>query len=143
MKHGQSNTPLYQCWKDMRGRCSRPSHKAYSCYGGRGVKVIDDWQDFTAFKAWANTTGYSPDLTIERIDNSGNYEPINCRWATRKDQVCNRRNNLKHTDGRLAYLVAQENGIGKKQFYTRINRHGWSVQDACTRPIRPIKGVHY
>jgi hypothetical protein len=90
--HGKSNTRLHNIWKHMRGRCNNPNNTSYSNYGGRGISVCQEWNDsFNNFYDWATNNGYSDDLSIDRIDVNGNYEPSNCRWATNSTQSANTR----------------------------------------------------
>ena len=96
--HGMSKTKLYKVWLSMKRRCYDSNHENYSYYGGRGITVCDDWlKSFENFRYWAINNGYSDDLTIDRIDTNGNYEPQNCRWIPFRDQVKNRRNTIKIT----------------------------------------------
>lgn len=92
--HRQSKTRLYRCWLRIRNRCYRESNDNYAYYGGRGIKVCDEWKDsYENFSKWAIENGYKDTLTIDRIDYNGNYEPNNCRWITQKEQTRNTRGN--------------------------------------------------
>ena len=83
---------LYRIWQGMKSRCYYPKNKCYHCYGGRGIKICDEWHhNFDAFANWALANGYNDSLSIDRVDVNGNYEPSNCRWATNEEQQRNKR----------------------------------------------------
>lgn len=95
-EHGFSRTRLYNIWQAMKTRCYNKNHKFYKDYGGRGIEICKEWQhDFMSFREWSINNGYDDDLTIDRIDVNGNYEPSNCRWADMKTQNQNKRNSKK------------------------------------------------
>lgn len=113
--HEQSGTRLYGIWQKMKGRCFNSNTPCYKRYGGRGITVCDEWKNgFQAFYEWSMSNGYSDDLTIDRIDNNGNYEPSNCRWVTNKEQSLNRRTNvIVQYNGKTMTLIeaSQESGL--------------------------------
>ena len=94
-KHGGRNTRLYSIWSGMLKRCNNKNCHAYQNYGGRGIKVCDEWLDYVNFRDWAIQNNYSDLLSIDRINNDGNYESSNCRWANAKQQANNRRTRMR------------------------------------------------
>lgn len=90
--HGLSDTRLYKIWMKTRYKCNNPNNKRYKDYGGRGIKICDEWaNDFISFYKWSMENGYEDNLTIDRIDVDGNYEPSNCRWVDNDVQAHNKR----------------------------------------------------
>lgn len=91
-KHNMSDSKLYKVWHGMKTRCYNKNFMYYYNYGGRGITICDEWKnDFKIFYNWAIKNGYKEGLTIDRINNDGNYEPNNCRWITRAEQNRNQR----------------------------------------------------
>lgn len=91
--HNKSATRIYGIWHAMKQRCYYEKNVCYKDYGGRGISVCKEWlNDFQAFYDWAMTNGYADDLTLDRIDVNGNYEPNNCKWSTQEEQATNKRN---------------------------------------------------
>jgi hypothetical protein len=86
-KHGLYLTKLYAIWVSMRQRCSNPKSQEYSSYGGRGITISPEWDDFKKFYDWAMSHGYKEGLSIDRIDNDGNYSTENCQWLTRSENA--------------------------------------------------------
>lgn len=100
LKHGMSSDRLYQCWSDMKQRCNNPKSASYEWYGARGISVCAEWEkSFDSFRQWAESSGYSKELTIDRIDSSKNYDPKNCRWSCKKEQSCNQGKRKKNKSG--------------------------------------------
>ncbi len=100
IKHGKAGTRLYYIWKAMRERCNNQNDRSYVDYGGRGIQVCADWNDYENFYQWSMSNGYDPaapfaSCTIDRINVNGNYEPGNCRWVDMKVQARNRRPRYK------------------------------------------------
>ena len=86
MKHGMTGTRIYQTWHNMKSRCHKEYDSKYKYYGGKGIKVCDEWRnDFNAFYEWAMANGYTDELTIDRIDSDKDYCPENCRWVTMEE----------------------------------------------------------
>jgi hypothetical protein len=132
IKHGLTDHPLYIRWSCMKGRCYNSNNKSYSDYGSRNIKVCDEWRnDFKSFYRWAINSGWNPKLTIDRINNEGDYEPSNCRWTDRKIQNNNtRRNRYLEFNGVTKTMSewAEITGIKVKTIFMRLTAYGWSVE---------------
>lgn len=136
MQHGGKGEKLYVTWQNMRKRCKNPNDKNYKNYGGRGILICEEWNDYAKFREWATSNGYTPDLrgqalSIDRIDVNGNYEPSNCRWVNSKVQNNNRRNNKHITfDGETLTIAqwAERVGVNYQTLIYRLTH--WSLEKA-------------
>lgn len=137
-KHGMSQHPLWSVWRGMKERCLDENNKRFSDYGGRGIKICQRWLD--SFQAFVEDMGDRPaGHQLDRIDNDGNYEPGNCKWSTRSEQMLNRRNNhiLEYRGERLTVSQWSEKlGMTFTALATRIRR-GWTVEEAIETPCVP------
>lgn len=125
---------LYKIWADMRRRCSSDNRKDSKNYKDKGIKVCDEWNDFSNFKTWALSNGYQDDLTIERLDNSKNYCPENCCWISKSEQSKNRSTNHYITFNNETKTLtdwSRETGINRTTIYSRL-RKGWSIERTLT-----------
>lgn len=136
--HGQSHTALYLVWQMIISRCENPTVVGYDNYGGRGIRICDQWRD--SFETFSKDIGLRPTPyhSIDRINTDGNYEPGNCRWATRAEQARNTRRNHNITwDGQTLCLVDWAKKLGiKRETLARRFDNGWSVARAMTTPTR-------
>lgn len=136
-KHGLCKHRLFKIWSNMKDRCLREKNTAYKDYGGRGITVCQEWMDdFINFYIWAMKNGYKDDLSIDRINVNGNYEPQNCRWADSKTQNRNSRQCKKifykgkyYSRGELAEFSC----VSYNTLRYRLN-NGWKIEDALTTP---------
>lgn len=94
MTDRQKYKSIYWCWKSMKQRCQNPKCKAYHNYGARGITICDEWQNFDDFLSWVLSSNYQKGLELDRINNNEGYNPNNCRWITRKENVNNRRKTI-------------------------------------------------
>lgn len=133
-RHGLCSNRLYSIWKGIKQRCLNPKGKYWINYGGRGIELCSDWQDFPTFYSWALNNGYTANLTLERIDNNGNYEPSNCKWITRAEQNRNMRSNIM-VDGMCLKDYCLLKKLPYKTINGRINTGKWSIERAITQPV--------
>lgn len=145
-KNGLSKTRIRFIYNNMKARCYNSNDKGYKNYGGRGIKICDEWlNDFINFYNWAMSNGYKDNLTIDRIDVNGNYEPNNCKWANYEEQMNNRTNTIKLEYKGITKTLTQwakEYNIPIETLRCRINR-GWDIDRALKEKVhKNYKGQH-
>lgn len=133
--HGQTDTRINRIWRRMKARCNNPHVKDFPYYGGRGIKVCEEWsKSFETFRDWANANGYSDALTLDRIDTNKNYSPDNCRWVDRITQCRNKRANVLLTLYNITKTETEWSeicGLNRHTIRHRLDR-GWSVEKTLT-----------
>ena len=147
-KHGlsvndQGEAPrLYSIWRNMKQRCNNPNASKYKNYGGKGISFCEEWENYKPFHDWAINNGYSDDLTLDRIDNNGDYCPENCRWVTYRQQNLNSsQNHLVTFKGETKTITEWSEilNIKRTTLYSRISKYGWSIKKSFTTPVRGHK----
>lgn len=126
-KHSMSYHPLYHTWENMRQRCNNPKHTAYKWYGGRGIKICKRWNNFALF---VEDVGNKPEgMTLDRIDNNGNYEPGNVKWSTQKQQL---RNQVLRESNKTGVKGVWYNAkVGNYQVFIRDNYKRFYIGSFC------------
>lgn len=144
LKHGEcvgnNISRLYNIWAGIKARCLNENNPRYKYYGKRGISICDEWLSFDEFKKWAISSGYKDNLTIDRINNNGNYEPGNCRWTTQKVQSNNSRKNVVITFDNKSHTVSEWSdivGIPYKTLWYRLNS-GWGIEKSLTEPLKQV-----
>lgn len=140
-KHGLSHSHLGWIWVAMKQRCENYTNKNYKDYGGRGIKVCEEWSNyFTAFYDWSISNGYKKGLSIDRIDNNGDYCPENCRWIDHRKQMNNtRRNRFITFNGETKTISEWAKNLGYSSSIIRDRlKLGWTIEKAITTPVRKI-----
>lgn len=118
---------LYSVYRNIKTRCNNPNSDSYNDYGGRGIKLCDEWDEhYPTFRKWALDNGYSEELSIDRIDNDGNYTPENCKWSTSIEQNNNKRNNINITVDGITQSMRRwciESGLNYKSEHAYYRKH--------------------
>lgn len=132
-------TRIYSIYKGMKDRCRYKTNDNYERYGGRGIRVCEEWlADYMNFYNWAINNGYKEGLTLDRIDPNKNYEPDNCRWATYKEQANNTRRNNYITYNNKTHTLTEWSeilGIKRSTLSNRIVTKKWDIEKALTTPL--------
>lgn len=137
--HGDTGTRLYRIWKAIKTRCNNPNIQMSHVYYYKGIQYCDEWEHYEPFKKWALENGYKDNLSIDRIDNDGNYEPSNCRWATRIQQANNTSVNVNLTYDNKTLTLSEWGRELNVPIETLSARHtrGYSVEQILG--IKPLK----
>lgn len=135
--HRESKTRLYKIWGSMRSRCCNKNNNCYKNYGDRGITICKEWEDFISFRDWSIKNGYTEELSIDRINNDGNYEPSNCRWTTAKVQSNNRRNTIHIIIDGVSHTISDWSEISGIKYINIINRYDRG--DRGEKLLRPIQ----
>lgn len=143
LTHGDScrgkETRLYSIWRNMKSRCTNPNKPDYKYYGANGIRVCDEWNDYSNFKEWAINNGYQDGLTLDRRVGNENYCPENCRWITIQEQQNNKKNN------HILEFNGEQHSISEWSRILKVDRElikdrilaGWDVERALTEPVKP------
>lgn len=141
--HGLSKTRLFSIWSKMVARCTNKNNPAYKWYGDRGINVCNEWKnDFVAFYSWAKNNGYHDELTLERIDVNGNYEPNNCKWIPLNEQPLNTRKTkylTYHGERKTVSEWSKITGIKKNTILNRM-RSGYTDEECIDVPLCSRRG---
>lgn len=149
-KHGMTDSRVYTIYRNMKQRCHNPNHTSFDNYGGKGVKVCQEWRDSpSAFISWALSNGYTDELTIDRVDATKGYEPSNCRWISLSENsaIPHRGRTGNNGNGNTPVLIeyngktqslkdwANELDIPYKTLHRRVRSLGWSTEKAFTKTV--------
>lgn len=141
IKDGKTKHPLYPTWFNMHQRCNNKNATSYPRYGARGIKVCDRWSGKYGFRNFLLDMGDKPSSkhSIDRIDNDGHYDPINCKWSTIKEQALNRRSNTAVSFNGTTKTISEwaaDAGIKRSTLSQRFYTYKWSIEKCLLRPVR-------
>lgn len=140
----KENKRMHSCWSMMKYRCNTSTCSQYKDYGGRGIRVCKEWELFEDFYEWAIHNGYKDNLTLDRIDNDGNYEPSNCRWITQEEQNKTRGYCHEVTINDITKSIrdwCEIYDISYSTVTSRFKLYGWDMVEAITTPVTKRKKV--
>jgi len=143
--HGETGTPLHRAWVGMRNRTRDEGSSVWEHYGGRGIRMCDEWGEYEAFRDWALANGWHEGFTIDRIDVNGDYEPSNCRWVTQKENARNKRNNnyvtaFGETHALSEWVEDERCPVAYGTAWARLKR-GWQPERALSAPLGASRGA--